>query len=158
MDATFHTETAIFNYRVAGIMIKNNHVLLHKQADDSHWGLPGGRVKLLEDSKTSVKREIKEELGFTVEVEKLLWTAECFFEYDKEQYHELGFYYKLTLEEPISSVSNKPFYGEEGEHLIYQWVPITELSSIVLYPAFLKTSLIDLPTTSQHLIIDEYKM
>lgn len=29
MDATFYMEKAVFNYRVAAIMIVDNHVLIH---------------------------------------------------------------------------------------------------------------------------------
>lgn len=35
MDATFHLDNAVFNVRVAGIMIENGHVLIHKQVSDS---------------------------------------------------------------------------------------------------------------------------
>lgn len=76
MDATFHLEKAIFNYRVAAVMIENNHVLIHKQINDKHWSLPGGRVEILEDSQTSIRRELNEELGLDVKVYNLHWITE----------------------------------------------------------------------------------
>ncbi|MEQ2529277.1 hypothetical protein WMO40_21610 [Bacillaceae bacterium CLA-AA-H227] len=53
MDVVFHTEIAIFNYRVAGIWIKNGHILLHRDVNEENWSLPGGRVKMAEDSTLS---------------------------------------------------------------------------------------------------------
>ena len=151
MDAVFNVNNEVFNYRVAGVLIKNNHVLLHKQVTDHHWSLPGGRVQVLEDSATGVKREMQEELGYTVEVEKLLWVTENFFTYQQRTYHELGFYYQLSNDN--LDVAAAPFYGEEGEQLIYQWIPLKVLNTITLYPEFLKSSLKELPTNTQHIII-----
>jgi ADP-ribose pyrophosphatase YjhB (NUDIX family) len=34
-----------FNYRVAGIVIYDNKILLHRVNDESHWSLPGGKVE-----------------------------------------------------------------------------------------------------------------
>lgn len=151
MDAVFKVETGVFNYRVAGVMIENEHVLLHKHPSDEHWALPGGRVKILEDSATTVKREFKEELGFNVEVENLLWMTENFFTYHEANFHELGFYYQVSSDERM--YHPEAFYGLEGERLLYQWFPINKLDEITLYPEFLKTSLKNLPPTPKHIII-----
>jgi 8-oxo-dGTP pyrophosphatase MutT (NUDIX family) len=158
MDATFNLEKAVFNYRVAAIMIENNHVLIHKQINDKHWALPGGRVEILEDSQTCIKREIKEELGLDVKVNNLLWITENFFEYNNKNFHEIGLYYKVSLTEGKFNVNNEAFYGEEGERLIYKWTPISELDDILLYPEFLKNSLKEIPSTPRHFIIGKYSI
>jgi 8-oxo-dGTP pyrophosphatase MutT (NUDIX family) len=151
MDAVFKVETGVFNYRVAGVIIENGHVLLHKQVSDEHWALPGGRVKVLEDSATGVRRELMEELGVDVQVENLLWVTENFFTYNNSNFHELGFYYQVSSERMMND--NEGFYGLEGERLLYKWVPINKLDEITLYPEFLKTSLENLPPSTQHIII-----
>ncbi|WP_026562548.1 NUDIX hydrolase [Bacillus sp. J37] len=152
MDATFNLETAVFNYRVAAIMIEKNHVLVHKQVNDQHWALPGGRVEVLEDSRTSITREIKEELGLDIIVNNLLWFTENFFEYNQKNFHEIGLYYEVSFKsQPI--FSSEVFYGEEGERLIYKWTPIDELGDLVLYPEFLKSSLKKLPKSTEHVVI-----
>ncbi|MRG87184.1 NUDIX hydrolase [Salinibacillus xinjiangensis] len=158
MDATFRMENTIFNYRVAAVMIEDNHVLLHKQVHDKHWALPGGRVKVLEDSKTTVVREVKEELDLDVKVAHLLWMTENFFTYNAKDFHELGLYYRVFPETGDFVLRKEPFYGEEGEHLIYQWIPIEKLEEIVLQPEFLKTSLKEIPTSPEHLIVGKYDM
>ncbi|USK31254.1 NUDIX hydrolase (plasmid) [Bacillus sp. CMF21] len=158
MDATFNLKRAVFNYRVAAIMIENNHVLIHKQKNDSHWALPGGRVEVLEDSQTSIKREVKEELGLDVKVNNLLWITENFFEYNEKDFHEIGLYYEVALTEGNFNVIKEVFYGEEGERLINKWIPISQLDDIALYPEFLKTSLKEIPSSPKHLIIGKYSI
>lgn len=158
MDTTFHIEKAVFNYRVAAIMVMDGHVLIHRQAHEQHWALPGGRVVLMEDSQTSIIREIKEELGFDVKVDRLLWFTENFFDYNEKNFHEIGLYYLVSLTEGHFPFTNAPFHGEEGERLLYQWVPIDELDKIMLYPEFLRTSLKEIPSTTKHLVINKNTM
>lgn len=158
MDTTFYMETAVFNYRVAAIMIVDNHVLIHKQVKDKHWALPGGRVELLEDSQTSIVREVKEELGIDVKVDRLLWFTENFFDYNNKNYHEIGLYYKVSPTDGGFSMQSEAFFGEEGDRLIYQWVPISQLENIPLYPEFVRTSLRELPEAPQHLIVKQYSI
>jgi 8-oxo-dGTP pyrophosphatase MutT (NUDIX family) len=158
MDATFYMEKAVFNYRVAAVMIVDNHVLIHKQVKDEHWALPGGRVELQEDSKTSVVREVKEELGIDVKVDRLLWFTENFFDYNQKNYHEIGLYYKVSPLNGEFNFHKEEFFGEEGERLIYQWVPISNLEKIRLYPEFIRTSLSELPEVPQHLVVHKYSI
>lgn len=153
MDATFHLDNAVFNVRVAGVMIENGHVLIHKQVSDNHWALPGGRVEILESSQSCIIREMKEELGFNVKINRLLWMTENFFEYYSKQFHELGFYYSISSATPSTHFTTETFHGEEGDRLIYKWVPINELEQLPLFPEFLRTSLEELPLTPKHLIL-----
>ncbi|SEM20146.1 ADP-ribose pyrophosphatase YjhB, NUDIX family [Mesobacillus persicus] len=152
MDAVFKVEEGVFNYRVAGVLIENDHILLHKQVNDTHWALPGGRVQILEDSATAVKREIHEELGLSVQVQNLLWVTENFFTYNHNQYHEIGFYYQL-LSQPEAMKDQESFFGLEGERLLYQWVPLHDLEQIELHPTFLKTALQKIPASPEHIVI-----
>lgn len=133
MDAVFKTEKGVFNYRVVGVWIIDDYVLVHRDAKDDHWSLPGGRVALMEESGVALEREFQEELGIDVRVERLLWSVENFFQYDNMDFHEIGFYYKVYAEND-SLFSKEEFHGNEGERLIYKWVPIRELNNIALYP------------------------
>ncbi|SDM30146.1 NUDIX hydrolase [Sediminibacillus halophilus] len=153
MDATFQVEHAVFNYRAAAVLIKKDHVLLHRQVNESHWALPGGRVEVLEDSQTTVQRELKEELGWDIGVRNLLWVTENFFKYNEQDFHEIGMYYHVTPPDSIK-VEIDTFYGEEGNRLIYQWVPLEELKNVNLVPGFLKNSLLKIPlATIEHIVI-----
>ncbi len=152
MDAVFQTKSAVFNSRTAAVWIEDAHILLRRQADDNYWALPGGRVKIGEDSMTSLKRELKEELGADAEVDQLLWFTENFFEYKNAPFHEIGLYYSVTRK-GSSILKHGPFFGLEGERLIYQWVPLEELSSLTVYPAFLQEGLLKMPASTEHLVL-----
>jgi 8-oxo-dGTP pyrophosphatase MutT (NUDIX family) len=66
-------EKGRFNYRVAGVLLRGNKVLLHKEEKDLYWYLPGGRCELLEPSPDTLVREFMEEANATVTVKRLLW-------------------------------------------------------------------------------------
>lgn len=158
MDATFQMEKVVFNYRVAAVMVMDGHVLIHRQVTDDHWALPGGRVEVMEDSQTSIIREVKEELGFDVKVDRLLWFTENFFDYKDRKFHEIGLYYQVTINDDHFTFTTEPFFGEEGERLVYQWVPVDQLEEILLYPEFVRKSLRELPQSLQHLIVKQYRI
>lgn len=48
------------------------HVLLQRRSDNGLWGLPGGSVEIGESVTTAVVREVREETGLAVEVERLV--------------------------------------------------------------------------------------
>lgn len=153
MDVVFKTEKAVFNYRVAGIWIENGHVLLHRAVNESNWSLPGGRVGIAEDSKSSLKREFREELGNDVRVDRMVLVIENFFEHGGKDFHEIGFYYLITAEENPSSFRKDTFHGIEGERLIFKWTSIKNLNEVELYPECLRTALKNLPQHIQHFVV-----
>ncbi|HTE49023.1 MAG TPA: NUDIX hydrolase [Candidatus Paceibacterota bacterium] len=64
---------AKFTVGVFGIIFdEQNRVLLVHRTDYDLWNLPGGGLEAREPPWEGVKREVKEETGFDVEVEKLL--------------------------------------------------------------------------------------
>lgn len=152
MDAVFKTEKAIFNFRVAGIWIVNDHVLLHKDVDDLNWALPGGRVAIGEDTEQTIVREFSEELGVSVIVDSLIWTNESFYTYRGLKFHELGFYYKISANDASSFFKAEPFYGLEGERFIYKWAPIEEIKELPIFPEFLKDGIKEIPEYPQHIV------
>jgi ADP-ribose pyrophosphatase YjhB (NUDIX family) len=155
MDVVFKTEKAIFNYRVAGIWIKDGHVLLHRAVTDESWSLPGGRVAIAEESALSLKREFIEELDVNVEIDRFVWFVENFFQYNEKDIHEIGLYYLVKSENASMEFNSEPFFGMEGERLIYQWTLLQELENVTLYPKFLRTALNDIPEHPAQLVVKQ---
>lgn len=142
-----------FNYRIAGISIVNDKVLLHRMEHHDHWALPGGRCELQEASNMTLFREYQEEIGETVEVGKSMFMVENFFPYEGEQYHELLVIYEVIFPKDSPYVEQETFIGKEGaDDLIFKWFPLDMLEEIKLYPVFLKQKLQELPTEFEHII------
>jgi len=58
---------------VAAIIINaDGHVLLQRRSDNGLWGLPGGGVEIGESVSTAIVREVREETGLTVEIDRLV--------------------------------------------------------------------------------------
>jgi ADP-ribose pyrophosphatase YjhB (NUDIX family) len=57
---------------VAGIVIdSSDRVLVIRRRDNGHWEMPGGVLELDERVEDGVRREVAEETGMTVEVQRL---------------------------------------------------------------------------------------
>ena len=67
-----------FVIRVTGVLIENDKILLVKQKvnDERNWSLPGGKLKRGESLEQGIIREMKEETGLDVAVEKLLYICD----------------------------------------------------------------------------------
>ncbi len=146
------------NYRVAGVCVHDGHVLLHREEKYDFWVLPGGRPRLYESSRDALIREMEEEISTRVEVLRLLWVVENFFEYFGKRLHEIAFYYEMSLPEgsPYRDVG-VDFTGKEGDvTLLFHWFRIDEIERVRIYPTFLRTALGALPDSPVHVIhIDE---
>lgn len=144
---TFERENSQFNFRVAGLLFHNGRLLLHTTKQDNFWNLPGGRVEFHESSEQALVREMQEELGLAVHVDRLVYLDEAFFEYDSKQYHEIGFYYLVSLEDAEHDYFQReePFVGlEDDGRLIFQWFSEQEISDLEVYPEILRTRLHDI--------------
>ncbi len=143
-----------FNFRVAGVAIHNNQILLHQAEGDSFWSLPGGRVEFGEAVEETLRREMREELDVDVEIVRLLWLVENFFVYDGKNYHELSPYFLMRLPESSKYIKEPGPYlcAEVSSNLVFQWFPNTPeiLAALPLVPSFLQTDLQVLPETMQH--------
>ncbi|CDQ18450.1 NUDIX hydrolase [Halobacillus karajensis] len=92
-----------------------------------------------------------EELGYDVKVERMVWTAESFFKHRGEAMHEVAFYYLLKTREAY--FQEGPFYGLEGDRLIYQWIPLEGMEDLDVRPVFFMKALKDVPRETTHLIM-----
>jgi ADP-ribose pyrophosphatase YjhB (NUDIX family) len=144
-----------FTYRVVAVIVDGGYVLLQTAEMDDFWALPGGRCEMLESSRETLAREMGEELGVVVEIERLLWVVENFFQYQGKPCQEMGLYYLTDLPESSYLMDKgKSYKAKENEYdLVLRWFPLGELDDIRLYPEFLKVSLHSLPHTIEHIII-----
>ncbi|PXA92886.1 NUDIX hydrolase [Nostoc sp. 3335mG] len=147
-----------FNFRVAAIIIADGHVLICREDRDDYCMLPGGRVELGEDSLLSLAREISEEIALPAEIGPMIATSESFYRREGEHFHELGFFYAVTL--PGQGPDGRSPWLErqdEGHDIQFHWVPLagTGLEEFNLLPAWLPALLRDLPAQHAHVVFDE---
>lgn len=163
---TFEKGKKRFAFRIAGVAILNDKVLLHRSVQDNFWALPGGRCEFLESSKDTLIREMKEEIGVEIKIVRPLYFIENFFEYENRNCHEVSIIYLMEfLPESKKIVERDIFYGSESQlgfekdeiygkelKIIFKWFSINELEKLEVYPSFLRTSLKNVKPYPEHII------
>ena len=94
---TYEQNNLRFNVRTIAIIFNGDKVLLQTVEELGHWLLPGGRAELLEPAVDGIRREMREELDVEIEVERLVWVVENFFEDAGKSFHQIAFYFLATL-------------------------------------------------------------
>ncbi|WP_297430026.1 NUDIX hydrolase [Clostridium sp.] len=150
----FKIDNGVFNFRVAGLLFDENKVLVHRLIKDDFYAFPGGRVEMFETTETTIVREMNEELGINVKVNRLLWICEDFFNHNDNKYHEICFYYLIEYKD--NNILNKEdlFYITEGKNEFeFRWVDTKYIKNETIYPAFIKDRIHDLPTTIERIVV-----
>ena len=156
---SFEVGGSIFNYRVAGLAVDGDKVLLHRAEIDDFWSLPGGRVEAGESSREALVREMREEMGVDIVVGRLLWVAESFFEYGGERHHVVGLCFLMELPQGrLPAGGSNGFEGLEDSSLklFFRWFAPGDLEEIVVKPPFLSRALraipLAIPTEPTHVV------
>ncbi len=142
-----------------GILMKpNGDVLLGQRPDGKpypgYWEFPGGKVENGETPEAALIRELREELGVEVEVERLLWLGEHFYEDERLTHHVVALDFAMTIPGTAGLHGRQgAFPGcDETMDLLFQWHRLDELSAIRLYPRFLPPVLRALPAALRHIV------
>lgn len=150
---TIKNENGEFLFRVAGILIQDNKVLMMKTKRGDAWVLPGGRAEINEETAETVVREFEEELGYNVIVERLVGIIENFNAYGTDNLHEYGMYYLVKPNQDISHDHLGEFIGKENDlKLTFKWIDINSLEEMKVYPFALKRLIKELPNEVVHFI------
>lgn len=115
-----------------GIIIQDEKILMVPQWDG--YDLPGGWVDIGELIETGLVREVKEETGLDVSIEKLTAAKESFFTFRKKwkHTHSLAFYY--TAHVIGGELSTAGFVGGEKEYMkLAEWIPIQKFHELKIY-------------------------
>jgi len=130
-----------FSYRVAGIAVKNNKILLNKLSDDPYWSLPGGRVEFNEPSDIALIREFKEELEYEIKILGFKGIVENFFKMGNLSVVNLGFIMILIVKHDLVDAE---FEGvEEDKELIFKWFSEEQFKKIRFEPEILRDRLFE---------------
>lgn len=139
MDITIDIEDYKLNIRAAGVIIHNGKMLVHKNINDDHYAIIGGRVEIGENSADTIKREIKEEIGKEIEITGYIATIENFFEMKGSKYHEILFVHKVEFVNEEDKKIEYTMKNLEGkDYLQYEWIELDKINQYPLRPAAMK--------------------
>lgn len=94
------------------------HRIPHGDWRDDSWHFPKGTRKDFEAIKQTAQREIEEETGYRVRLERYLGYLESFYPRDGILVHKLTHYYAALALEPFSEITK--------EHHERKWVSLDE--------------------------------
>lgn len=148
-DMCVALENGILNIRVGAIIIKDDRVLMVGNEKAGYLYSIGGRIKFGETMEEAIVREVLEETGIKMEIDRLGFVQESYF-YGKSPsnlgklVYQISFYFYMKT--PDDFVLNEDIVMEDNneEHLI--WSSLDE--DFVIHPEFFKT---ELKNPSQHI-------
>lgn len=157
-DILFDIEDGIFSYRAAGILIKENKVLLQQADGDPAYAIPGGHVNFGELCQDALIREFKEEAGIDITVERMLWIGEIFFPWADKDCHQICLYFLVGSSDDLdTSAAFDTIDTVEGyeQHIRFSWVDIGGFDGIELYPEQAKNYIKNISKQIKHFIYKE---
>lgn len=136
-DWLFQTEEGKCNFRCAAVIIRGGKLLL--QRDRGEYALIGGQVQVGETGAEAVIREFQEELGVSIRCGSMLWSEECFWEWNGQMTHTLSFYYPADFCEGSDVPDDGLFRPQKDNPRIeIGWIPIEDLNQLTVYPEWIK--------------------
>ena len=139
MDILFKNDDFVFSYRVGGILIHNNKILLQKPHNDDGYSIVGGHISAMETTEETLIREFKEELNIDININKLCAVGEVFFPWGKRPCHQICLYYKVSLkdEKQIQTegiIKGWDFIENKSLKMDFHWLPADKLNQYKIYP------------------------
>lgn len=158
-DMCVTCQDGIVNIRVGAIIAANGNILMVGNDRADYLYSVGGRIKFGETAEEAVVREVWEETGAKMEVDRLDFVQENYFYGDSPSnlgkiIYEISFYFYMKVPEDFTPVC-RSFTEEDGSKEHLQWVPLD--TNKKLYPEFFRTELPHPTPTVKHIVTDERK-
>ena len=152
-DWLFSSDTYTCGLRAAGLLILDDKILVQRDLSGNEYALPGGHIKIGETLEDGLIREYREETGADILIKRLLWSEECFWEWNGKQAHSINFYFLLDLCAGHGIPDQDEWIAQrDHDQVVIGWLPIDEIGRAVLYPAFLKDEIHRLCDPIKHFI------
>ena len=155
-DLTVAVDDGILNIRVGAIIMRNNKILMVGNERSDYFYSVGGRVKFGETAEEAVVREVYEETGVKMEVDRLGFVHENYFYGDAptnfgKQIYEISFFFYMKVPNDFEPISDS--FTEDNCKEFLRWVCLDE--NIIMYPTFFRTELKNPTDTVRHFVTDE---
>lgn len=145
----------ILNIRAGAIIMNDGKLLMVKSDRVDYLYTVGGRIKIGETAEEAVIREVLEETGVKVEIDRLGFVHENYFYGDAPSnlgklIYEISFLFYIKLPKDFALQSDSFTEAYSKEHLV--WISPDE--DVKMYPIFLKDELKNPSNTVKYLKTD----
>lgn len=155
-------DDGILNIRVGAIIMQNDKILMVGNDKVDYLYSVGGRIKFGETAEDAVVREVLEETGVKMQIERLAFVHENYFYNDssancgKLTYEISFFFYMKDMKVPVnfSSPLGESFTEDNSKEYL-KWVSLDE--NIKMYPEFFRTELKHPTNTVKHFVTRDIK-
>ncbi len=157
-NMTVPCDGGIINIRVGAIILKKGRFLMAGNARDDYLYSVGGRLQFGETAEEAVVREVEEETGRRLEVDRLGFVHENYFYGDVpgvnagKLVYEISFFFYMRVPEDFEPVGeSRTDDGNVVERM--HWITADDKRTI--YPEFFRTELANPVQTVKHFVTDE---
>ena len=157
-DCTVAIDNGYINIRVGAIIMKGEKFLMVGNQKDDYLYSVGGRIQFGESAEEAVVREVFEETGVKLEVDRLGFVHENFFygDYGKKEdklIYEISYFFFMKTPDDFEPVCDSFTDDASKERLVW----VDEKSDITYYPTFFREELKHHSNTVKHIVTDNRK-
>jgi 8-oxo-dGTP pyrophosphatase MutT (NUDIX family) len=148
-DCGFDQDGRWFRYRAGAIILQAGSVLMSRNDVEPYFYSIGGGVHHMETAEAAVRREVREELGLDLPIDRLAFVHENFFSgsttsgLNGRDCHELTFYFLMAFDPATPPIAEPRLTNGVKEW--FEWVDLATYGrEQVAYPTFFATELAEI--------------
>ena len=155
-DMAVRCDDGLINIRVGAVIMQDGKILMVGNGRSDYLYSVGGRIKFGETAEEAVIREVWEETGVRMEVDRLGFIHENYFVGNEpgrmgKLIYEISFYFYMKVPHDFAPQSGS--FTEDCSKEFLEWVAPDEKRTI--YPDFFRTELLHPTDYVKHSITDE---
>ena len=155
-DMTVPCDNGLINIRVGAIIMKGGKFLMVGNERADYLYSVGGRIKFGETAEEAIIREVQEETGVRMEIDRLGFIHENYFVGDApanlgKLIYEISFFFYMKVDDDFCPVNESFTEDTSKEHL--RWVSVGDETK--MYPEFFKTELLCPDQIAKHFVTIE---
>lgn len=155
-DMTSECCGGFINIRAGAIIMKGGRFLMVGNGNNDYLYSVGGRLKFGETAEEAVVREVFEETGAKMEIDRLGFVNELYFTGDSaynlgKTVYEISYYFYMKTPDGFEPVCESFAEGDAKEYLV--WVSPDD--PVKIYPEFFKTELKHPERTVKFFTVDD---
>ena len=154
-DITLPCADGLVNLSVGAIILKDGRFLMAGNEREPYLYSVGGRIQFGETAEEAVLREVEEETGRRLEVDRLGFVHENFFTSDPRlhagrEVYEISLFFYMKTPQDFEPVSRS--FTEDGAREFLAWIDFDDPRTI--YPEFFRTELRKPEMGVKHFVTD----